>query len=95
MEPFSSSAMSPHRVRCPVQAEPGEMAKWRDLGVPPMEIIQSATLWPARFLRAEDRIGVLAPGRYADLILVRGDPLSDMTVMRDVRVVVQGGKRIR
>ena len=72
-----------------------EMAKWRELGVPPMEIIQSATLWPARFLRAEDRIGVLAPGRYADLILVGGDPLTDMTVMRDVRAVVQGGKRIR
>ncbi|MBL8980874.1 MAG: amidohydrolase family protein [Gemmatimonadetes bacterium] len=72
-----------------------EMVKWRELGVPPMEILQSATLWPARFLRAEDRIGVLAAGRYADIILVRGDPLLDMTVMRDVRAVFQGGKRIR
>ncbi|MBK8248985.1 MAG: amidohydrolase family protein [Gemmatimonadetes bacterium] len=72
-----------------------EMAKWRELGVPPMEILQSATLWPARFLRAEDRIGVLAPGRYADIIFVRGDPLLDMTVMRDVRAVFQGGRRIR
>jgi NAD(P)H-dependent flavin oxidoreductase YrpB (nitropropane dioxygenase family)/imidazolonepropionase-like amidohydrolase len=72
-----------------------EMAKWVELGVPPMETIQSATLWPARALRAEDRIGVLAPGRFADVIAVRGDPLSDMTVMRDVRIVVQGGKRIR
>ena len=72
-----------------------EMVKWADLGVPAMEIIQSATLWPARALRAEDRIGVLAPGRYADVIAVRGDPLSDMTVMRDVRIVVKGGKRVR
>ncbi|MEW5915299.1 MAG: nitronate monooxygenase [Gemmatimonadota bacterium] len=72
-----------------------EMVKWVELGVSPMETIQSATLWPARALRAEDRIGVLANGRYADVIAVRGDPLTDMTVMRDVRVVVQGGKRIR
>lgn len=72
-----------------------EMVKWVELGVSPMETIQSATLWPARFLRAEQDIGVLAPGRYADLILVRGDPLTDMTVMRDVKAVVQGGRRIR
>jgi hypothetical protein len=55
-----------------------EMAKWSELGVPAMEIIQAATLWPARALRAEDRVGVLAPGRYADIIAVRGDPLTDM-----------------
>ncbi|MGQ0640432.1 MAG: amidohydrolase family protein, partial [Gemmatimonadaceae bacterium] len=72
-----------------------EMVKWVELGVSPMETIQSATLWAARALRAEDRIGVLAAARYADVIAVRGDPLSDMTVMRDVRIVVQGGKRIR
>jgi imidazolonepropionase-like amidohydrolase len=72
-----------------------EMAKWVELGVSPMETLQSATLWPARFLRREQDLGVLAPGRFADIILVRGDPLRDMTVMRDVRVVIQGGKRVK
>lgn len=72
-----------------------EMAKWVEFGVSPMETIQSATLWPARFLRREQDIGVLAAGRLADIILVRGDPLSDMTVMRDVRVVIQGGRRVK
>jgi imidazolonepropionase-like amidohydrolase len=72
-----------------------EMVKWSELGVPAMEIIQAATLWPARALRAETRLGVLAPGRYADVIAVRGDPLTDMTVMRDVRVVIKGGSRVR
>ena len=72
-----------------------EMVKFREFGVPAMEVLQSATLWPARFLRAEDRVGVLAPGRYADIILVHGDPLTDMTVMRDVRAVIQGGRRVR
>jgi imidazolonepropionase-like amidohydrolase len=72
-----------------------EMVKWVELGVPAMEVLQAATLWPARALRAEDRIGTLVAGRLADLIAVRGDPLTDMTVMRDVRLVVQGGKRVR
>lgn len=72
-----------------------EMVRFVELGVPAMETIQAATLWPARFLRAEDRIGVLAPGRYADIILVHGNPLTDMTVMRDIRAVIQGGKRVR
>ncbi len=72
-----------------------EMAKWVELGVSPMETIQSATLWPARFLRNEANFGVIAPGRFADIILVRGDPLTDMTVMRDVKVVIQGGKRVK
>ncbi len=72
-----------------------EMAKWVELGVSPMETIQSATLWPARFLRNEANFGVLAPGRFADIILVRGDPLTDMTVMRDVKVVIQSGKRVK
>lgn len=72
-----------------------EMARWADLGVPPMEILQAATLWPARALRQEAHLGVLAPGRYADVIAVRGDPLTDMRAMRDIAVVVKGGRRVR
>ncbi|MFN8667693.1 MAG: amidohydrolase family protein [Gemmatimonadaceae bacterium] len=71
-----------------------EMVKFVEFGVSPMETIQSATLWPARFLKQEANIGVLAPGRYADVILVKGNPLADMTVMRDVRVVIKGGQRV-
>lgn len=71
-----------------------EMDRWVRLGVPPMEVIQSATLWPARALRAAD-LGTLAAGQLADVIAVRGDPLTDMRVMRDVEIVVRGGRRIR
>ncbi|MFO0227413.1 MAG: hypothetical protein ACK52B_03245 [Gammaproteobacteria bacterium] len=38
-----------------------------------------------------DRVGALAPGRYGDLIAVRGDPLQDITVLERVDVVVKGG----
>ncbi len=72
-----------------------EMALWVDLGVPPMETIQSATLWPARFLGVQDDLGTLAPGHLADVIAVRGDPLTDMGVMGKVELVIQGGTRIR
>jgi imidazolonepropionase-like amidohydrolase len=72
-----------------------EMAKWVELGVAPMQVIQAATLWPARFLQVQDNLGTLAPGRLADVIAVRGDPLSNMQVLRDVAVVIQGGKRIK
>ena len=72
-----------------------EMALWVDLGVPPMQVIQAATLWPARFLRVEDDLGTLAPGRLADIIAVRGDPLHNMGVLRNVDVVIQGGKRVK
>ena len=72
-----------------------EMSKWVELGVAPMQVIQAATLWPARFLHVGDELGTLAPGRLADVIAVRGDPLQNMEAMRHVAVVVQGGKRIR
>jgi hypothetical protein len=72
-----------------------EMALWVELGVAPMEVIQAATLWPARFLRVDRDLGTLAPGKLADVIAVRGDPLTRMEVLRDVDVVVKGGVRVK
>jgi imidazolonepropionase-like amidohydrolase len=72
-----------------------EMAKWVELGVPPMEVIQAATLWPARFLQVDDRFGTLTAGRVADIIAVRGDPLTDMSVLRSVPIVIKGGVRVK
>jgi imidazolonepropionase-like amidohydrolase len=72
-----------------------EMAKWVELGVPAMQVIQAATLWPSRFLKVDRDLGTLAAGRLADIIAVRGDPLTDMGVMRSVDVIVKGGKRVK
>lgn len=72
-----------------------EMARWVELGVPPMEVIQAATLWPARFLGREEDLGTLAPGHLADIIAVRGDPLTDMRLLDDVDIVFKGGERVR
>jgi imidazolonepropionase-like amidohydrolase len=72
-----------------------EMALWVELGVPPMQVLQAATLWPARFLGREGDIGVLAEGRYADIIAVRGDPLTTMEILADIDIVLKGGARVR
>jgi len=71
-----------------------EMVKWVELGVSPMEVIQAATLWPGRFFGRDD-LGNLKPGALADVIAVRGDPLTDMGVLRRVDVVVKGGVVVR
>jgi imidazolonepropionase-like amidohydrolase len=72
-----------------------EMALWVELGVPPMEVIQAATLWPARFQGVQDDLGTLAPGKLADVVVVEGDPLAHMALMSQVRVVLKGGRRVR
>jgi imidazolonepropionase-like amidohydrolase len=65
------------------------------LGATPMQAIASATRWPARFLKQEKELGTLAPGRYADVIAVRGDVLSDVGLLQRVDVVVKNGVRVR
>ena len=71
-----------------------EMVLWTEFGVPPMEVLQAATLWPARALGVQSELGALAAGMLGDVIAVRGDPLSDMSVMREVAVIVARGRRV-
>jgi imidazolonepropionase-like amidohydrolase len=62
----------------------------------PLEVLRSATTTAARLLGLEGRAGVLAPGSWADLVVVDGDPLDDVAVLADpataVRLVVQAGQ---
>ena len=60
-------------------------------GMTPMEAIQSATSIAARFMGWSDRVGEIAPGRFGDVIAVKGDPIKDITRLQDVAVVVKGG----
>jgi imidazolonepropionase-like amidohydrolase len=50
---------------------------------PPADILRSATTVAARLLRLEGKVGVVAPGAYADLLVVDGDPLQDIAVLTD------------
>jgi imidazolonepropionase-like amidohydrolase len=66
-----------------------------ELGLTPAQVIQMATTSAADLLGWSDRVGSLTPGRYADLIAVDGDPLTDVTELERVRFVMKGGTVIR
>jgi imidazolonepropionase-like amidohydrolase len=69
----------------------GEFAALVDRGMDPLAAIRTATLNGAELLGVDDR-GAIAPGRLADLIAVRGNPLEDVRVLQNVRFVMLGGK---
>ena len=55
-----------------------EMAIWQEAGVPPADVLRSATLVPAQFMGLADRLGSVAVGKIASLVLVRANPLEDV-----------------
>jgi len=61
------------------------------LGMSPAEAIRSATSRPAEMLDMLGEIGVIAPGAYADVIAVAGDPLKDISELERVRFVMKDG----
>jgi len=71
--------------------EAKELAYLVRYGMTPMQAIKSATSVAARLLDQEDSLGAVAPGRYADLVAVAGDPLSDIEEMQRVRFVMKEG----
>jgi imidazolonepropionase-like amidohydrolase len=61
-------------------------------GFTPLEAIQTATVRAAEHFDLSGEIGSLAPGKSADIIAVKGDPLSDVTELQRVRFVMKGGQ---
>jgi imidazolonepropionase-like amidohydrolase len=57
-----------------------------------MDAIRSATTRPAEMLDLQGEVGVIAPGAYADLIAVRGNPLVDITELGRVYFVMKNGQ---
>jgi len=60
-------------------------------GMTPMQAIQSATTVAAELLNWEGQTGAIAPGYFADIIAVDGDPLEDISVLEEVFFVMKGG----
>jgi imidazolonepropionase-like amidohydrolase len=60
-------------------------------GLTPMQAVQSATIRAAELMGWEDRVGSIAPGKYADLIAVEGDALADLRSFMRVGFVMKGG----
>jgi imidazolonepropionase-like amidohydrolase len=61
-------------------------------GMKPLDAIKSATIISAELLGWQDKIGSIEPGKLADIIAVKGDPLNDIKVLRDVKFVMKDGE---
>jgi imidazolonepropionase-like amidohydrolase len=66
-----------------------------DAGIAPMEAILTATSNAADLIGAAQDIGSVQPGRYADIIATRGDPLDDITELQHIAFVMKGGEVIK
>lgn len=64
-------------------ATPWELAELHACGLSPMETLVAATRTTAEAYRRLDRFGTLEPGKFADLLIVDGDPLADLGVLYD------------
>ncbi len=62
-----------------------------EAGMPPMFVIQAATTHAAQLLKKEKDLGSVAPGKFADVIAVEGNPLDNVAVLQKVGFVMKGG----
>jgi imidazolonepropionase-like amidohydrolase len=63
-----------------------------EAGMPTMFVIQAATTHAAQLLKHDKELGSVAPGKFADVIAVPGNPLDDITLLQKVNFVMKAGK---
>jgi imidazolonepropionase-like amidohydrolase len=61
-------------------------------GIPAGAVLKAATINGARALGIDAKLGSIEPGKLADLVVVRGNPLDDIKVARNVRFVIKDGE---
>ncbi|MGA8152018.1 MAG: amidohydrolase family protein [Terriglobales bacterium] len=71
-----------------------ELELWVQAGIPTAVALQAATYNAARLLRKDNQIGSIRPGNAADLLVVDGNPLEDITATERISLVVFKGERI-
>ncbi|MEM8772157.1 MAG: amidohydrolase family protein [Pseudomonadota bacterium] len=80
----------PMKFHC--QSTWNEIDVWtRVMGVPFMETLQAATYWPSKMMGVEEQWGTLQPGRFADIIAIKGDAAKYPALFQDVDFVMKGG----
>jgi len=77
---------------CPYDRSVNQFAFMVKYGMTPMQAIQSATTSAADLLGKSEILGSIAPGKYADVIAVTGDPLADIRTIEHVNFVMKEGK---
>ena len=85
-----TDAGSPFNVHSPLTRE---MQHYLEAGLTPMEVIQSATLRAAQLQGVEKDLGTVTVGKLADMVIVDGDPLQDITLLQHkIVLVIKGGE---
>ena len=69
-----------------------ELQHLQEAGLSPLEILKAATIQAAKFLDIDDEFGDISVGKYADLVLLKKDPLSDIRSASEIHAVVFNGK---
>ena len=69
-----------------------ELQRFVAAGFTPLEALQTATINPARFLKRSSDFGSVEPGRIADLVILRANPLDDITNTRAIAGVIADGR---
>jgi len=77
------------------QASATTFTNLHDAGMPSLDIIRAVTTNAAEMLGWQDRVGAVEPGKFADLVAVAGDPISDITELERVRFVIKDGQVVR
>jgi imidazolonepropionase-like amidohydrolase len=72
-----------------------EIVAMTKLGMPTLEAVRAATTSAAELLGWQDEVGSIEPGKYADLIAFSGDPLTDITELNRVKLVMKGGTVVK
>jgi imidazolonepropionase-like amidohydrolase len=73
-----------------------ELDAWVNiLGVDPMTTIRAATYWPSVAMKVDRDVGTITPGKYADIIAVRGDVLRYIALLQRVDLVVKRGVKYK
>jgi imidazolonepropionase-like amidohydrolase len=81
----TDAAVYPHGLNA------GEFHVYVKLGMTPLAAIQTATINAADLLGPKFKVGMLEPGKFADMIAVDGDPTKDVTILEHVKFVMKGG----
>jgi imidazolonepropionase-like amidohydrolase len=69
-----------------------ELELYARAGIAPAEVLRLATLTPAEVMGVSGDQGVVAAGKYADMLLIDGDPTRDMEDVRRIKAVIKGGR---
>ena len=69
-----------------------ELELYARAGIPPAEVLRMATLTPAAVMGVNKDLGVVAPGKLADMVLIDGDPTRNISDVRKVVKTIKGGK---